>query len=401
MKFDPIDPPRVFVVGRGEVIHMQDCARILLEPDEQVTFTTPTGGEYDVARKSFGFYATPSLNSRLPGFGLRAALSRNPQGRYFVFLVETGREAEFERYLELELNVLVTWLDNDADLARIEAAFNTAEAPGARLRCLCGSERFATAFVYEKPPAGEVKFVSDTDTYRRELLRCETCGHFRSIHFMADKVEYTGGYVDATYGDLDGIRRSFERIVGLPLDRSDNAGRVGRILDFAASHLPGRSSDPSILDVGSGLCVFLHGMKAAGWRCTALDPDPRAVRHARETVGVDAVCRDFMTATDLGQHDVVSFNKVLEHVADPVAMLARSAALVSPGGFVYVELPDGEAAIGDGPGREEFFIDHPHVFSAASLAILCARAGFQIISSERLREPSTKFTLWAFIRPHA
>jgi len=82
-----------------------------------------------------------------------------------------------------------------------------------------------------------------------------------------------------------------------------------------------------------------------------------------------------------------------------VAMLAKASAHVKPGGFVYVEVPDGEAAVIDGPGREEFFIDHWHVFSVASLALLVAQAGFAVRVLERLREPSGKYTLRAFMVP--
>src|SRR5438105_15753607 len=71
------DPPRAFQVGRTEKIWIRDCAHISLEPDEQVTFLTGEGAEYDVARKDWGFYATPSLNSRLARFGLRGVLVRN------------------------------------------------------------------------------------------------------------------------------------------------------------------------------------------------------------------------------------------------------------------------------------------------------------------------------------
>jgi SAM-dependent methyltransferase len=206
-------------------------------------------------------------------------------------------------------------------------------------------------------------------------------------------VLYGKEYVDSNYGDLDGIRRNFERIHGLPPEQSDNVQRVGRVLAFAGPSNRRRS----ILDVGSGLCVFLHRMKEAGWDCVALDPDPRSCRHAREHVGVRAVCGDFMHVDDLGQHDAISFNKVLEHVADPVTMLARAARFVRPDGFVYVELPDAEAWH-EGPGREEFFIDHFHVFSMASIALLAERTGFRVMEMERLREPSTKFTLRAFLR---
>jgi hypothetical protein len=60
-------------------------------------------------------------------------------------------------------------------------------------------------------------------------------------------------------------------------------------------------------------------------------------------------------------------------------------------------VPDGEAAAADGPGREEFFIEHWHAYSASSLALTAERAGFRLEELERLREPSTKFTLRAFL----
>ena len=112
MKFTPIDPPRQFQVsGRGVTLTLSDCGRVALEPDEQVTFTTASGGEYDVARTPWGFYATPSLNGRLPRFGLKPALARNADDKYFVLLVERGREDDFDRYCDAEDISVVEWLD--------------------------------------------------------------------------------------------------------------------------------------------------------------------------------------------------------------------------------------------------------------------------------------------------
>jgi hypothetical protein len=120
MKIEMKDPPREFVVGHGSVIRMKDCARVELEPDEQVTFTTEAGGEYDVARKSWGFYATPSTNARLARFGLRAALAKSWENKYFVYLVERGREGDFQRYLDRERNRVVAWLDTDEACAALD-----------------------------------------------------------------------------------------------------------------------------------------------------------------------------------------------------------------------------------------------------------------------------------------
>lgn len=122
MKFTPKHPPRRFQVGNAVKFEIKDCGELNLDTDEQVTFRTARGGEYDVARKDWGFYATPSLNGRLEQFGLRGVLIRNrTTGRYFILLVERGEEPSFDRYMAQEGLDVVAWLDSTTaldDLAR-------------------------------------------------------------------------------------------------------------------------------------------------------------------------------------------------------------------------------------------------------------------------------------------
>ncbi len=122
MKFEPKDPPRRFPVGNSVKFDMQDCGSLRLDSDEQVTFVTAAGAEYDVAAKDWGFYATPSLNGRLEQFGLRGVLIRNRgTGRYFVLLVEHGREAQFDAYCAQENLAVIAWLDRTAALDDLAA----------------------------------------------------------------------------------------------------------------------------------------------------------------------------------------------------------------------------------------------------------------------------------------
>ena len=128
MKIEPKNPPRVYDVGRTVIVHMQDCGTVHLNPDEQLTFRTESGAEYDLARKDWGFYATPSLNGRLQQFGLRAVMVKNLIGRFFVLLVESGKEALFEQYLAVEELQIIAWLDNADNLAFLESAIEAARA---------------------------------------------------------------------------------------------------------------------------------------------------------------------------------------------------------------------------------------------------------------------------------
>jgi SAM-dependent methyltransferase len=263
------------------------------------------------------------------------------------------------------------------------------------VRCVCGGTSLAVRHVYNAPPKGEIRFeFSSKSGYHREILQCKACGHFLSIHEMDISRLYEGDYVSSNYGEK-GILETFNKINHLPPEKSDNVGRARRINEYADSIKSGRK----VLDVGSGLCVFLYRMKAAGWDCTALDPDERSARHAKEVVGVDAICGDFMKLDVSDRFDLITFNRVLEHVRDPVAMLVKAKKLLLPKGWIYVEVPDGESASKDSFEREEFFIDHLHIFSEQSLAAVVSKAGFQVKVSERLREPSSKYTLRAFIVP--
>ena len=94
MEFRKISPAREFPVGNGDIV-ISHCANLILDTDEQVTFLTGDGKEYDVVRKPWGYYATPSLNGRLKRNGLRAGLTRSIQsGLFFVVLVDEGHSEE-------------------------------------------------------------------------------------------------------------------------------------------------------------------------------------------------------------------------------------------------------------------------------------------------------------------
>lgn len=111
MKVVPLRPPREFAVGTGPVL-VRHCANIELDPDEQATFVTDSGTEYDVVRKSWGYYATPSINDRLKTRGLRGVLARSESGKIYLLLVEHDREDEFHHYLQAEHMELLVWLDD-------------------------------------------------------------------------------------------------------------------------------------------------------------------------------------------------------------------------------------------------------------------------------------------------
>ncbi len=124
MLFKENTPPRLFEVGNAKKFNIKDCGLMKLEDDEQITFITNEGAEYDVAKKNWGFYATPSLNGRLESFNLRSVLIVNKiTRRFFLLLVERGKEEIFEDYCTQESLEIVVWLDNNENCEKLYSKF--------------------------------------------------------------------------------------------------------------------------------------------------------------------------------------------------------------------------------------------------------------------------------------
>jgi 2-polyprenyl-3-methyl-5-hydroxy-6-metoxy-1,4-benzoquinol methylase len=261
-------------------------------------------------------------------------------------------------------------------------------------RCRFDGGKLVEVFTYDRRPEGETRFAIAESDYLRAYDRCETCGHFFARHAIDLSRLYETSYVDATYGGAAGMKAQLQRIRALPPERSDNAGRAARI-DAFALQMKGRK----LLDVGAGIGVFPASMQDRGWTVDAIELDSRTAEYLGGELAIAVYTDDLKTlaAHKVGRFDAISFNKVIEHVKDPVAIVRDAIPLMAEGGFVYIEVPDVEAA-SDGPGREEFFIEHLHVFSPSSLIMTIEEAGLAVFELERIKEPSGKYTLFAFAK---
>ena len=123
MKIEPLSPPRKFFVGLNDHIEIKHCANINLDDNEQITFIINSGKEYDVVRKTWGYYGTPSVNGRLKRFNFKTALVINKKNQLFIMLVEKDKQNMFLEYINMDQQTLLCWLDEMDSLQRIKDVF--------------------------------------------------------------------------------------------------------------------------------------------------------------------------------------------------------------------------------------------------------------------------------------
>jgi 2-polyprenyl-6-hydroxyphenyl methylase/3-demethylubiquinone-9 3-methyltransferase len=128
-----------------------------------------------------------------------------------------------------------------------------------------------------------------------------------------------------------------------PLHRL-NPARLAFIRDALDAHFrrDPRSLAPfaglSLCDIGCGGGLITEPMARLGFAVTAIDADADAIAVARAHAAVGGLDIDYRseTAEPLAagkrQFDVVLALEIIEHVADPAALLAACSALIKPGG---------------------------------------------------------------------
>ena len=90
--------------------------KIYLKENQQITFIEKFKKkikEYDVVKKSWGYYATPSINKRLKRFKYECAIIKNNQNKFFLCLINKDMKKKFNLYLKEDGQKIVCWLNSN------------------------------------------------------------------------------------------------------------------------------------------------------------------------------------------------------------------------------------------------------------------------------------------------
>ena len=252
--------------------------------------------------------------------------------------------------------------------------------------------------INEKPSC-EVDYGIPKERYYRKIVKCENCGVYNNIHnLINDELFYSGHYNASISHDLQ-VR--FNKIISFDYEVSDNKQRVKRILEYSKSNFK-RRKPSNILDVGSGTCVFLYEVKQnIEIDAFCIDPDPTAIALAKKNVDLKGAYIGTILDVDLDRKfDIITFNKVLEHVKNPINILKKALTLLTEDGFIYIELPESDRIVKQNAidERAEFALEHYSVHNRNSLVFIAQELNLFIKDLQIITDPSGKFTIYGFMK---
>jgi len=102
---------RKFRPSKKSKVTITERAKIYLKNDEQITLIDYKKNQYDIVKKSWGYYSTPSINKRLKKNNYLACIVENVEKKtFFLFLVNTKKKVDFNKYIKINKIKVIKWL---------------------------------------------------------------------------------------------------------------------------------------------------------------------------------------------------------------------------------------------------------------------------------------------------
>ncbi len=241
-------------------------------------------------------------------------------------------------------------------------------------RCwVCGSARhrpFTTRTSDHELTPEDLRISDSRYGLTLPLVRCGDCGFVFSVDDRASRV--LGLYQKLSDPDYEQTQQP----------------RARQMASLLVSALELRPHARSLLDVGAGTGLMVLEAERAGLRGVGLEPSGSLVAYGRREHGID-LRRGTLPdpALDGERFDLVALIDVVEHVPDPVGLLAAAAAQLGEGGMVMVVTPDVRSV----PARLlrgrwwHYRRAHIGYFDRYSLRLAAARAGLTPVAQSRPR----------------
>ena len=197
------------------------------------------------------------------------------------------------------------------------------------------------------------------DSIGGTLVKCQTCGMF---------------YVNNIYNDVRQQIANSQELVETPGWAEYKREAVAKHANFVKRYqLLEPYLGPRILEIGCSAGFFLQVAQAHGHQVLGIEPDRRYARYAVEQLKVP-VMSGLLEKANLPPRsfDSICMFHVLEHVPSPTRVLEQIYALLRPGGYLILEVPNIDNIWFRLLGKKwrQFFLGHYYFFGPRTLRMI-------------------------------
>jgi SAM-dependent methyltransferase len=212
-----------------------------------------------------------------------------------------------------------------------------------------------------------------------DFLQCRRCG-LEWVHPLPDMEQMRALYSSPCYYNTDNISQyGYSEYVR---NKHLYVNLFNRRLDEILRYTNGRRGQ--LLDVGCATGILLELARLRGWEVQGVDISEYATDIAREYYALDIVTGELADAAFPDeQFDVVVMDDLVEHVADPSALVAESRRVLKPSGLLTLNTPNRAGLWHLLMGRRWFHYrqtEHTYFFSPRVITELLNRHGFDVLN---------------------
>lgn len=211
---------------------------------------------------------------------------------------------------------------------------------------------------------------------------CVVCGLIQTNPRMTQ--EAYNQFYDTEYRNLYvGMDKCTDTFFDNQLAR---AGYIYRFIEECIPKLNDRQL--TILEIGCGAGGILKYFKDHGHQVKGFDLGTQYLEYGREHHGLDLSFGTIGDYLDSKKPDLIIYSHVLEHVLHVNEELQKIRELITPDGYVYIEVPSVKNLVEPYNGDFMLYLQNAHVyhFSLTTLKNLLTKNGFQLVQgSERVQ----------------
>ena len=228
---------------------------------------------------------------------------------------------------------------------------------------VCGTENINKVFTAKDYTVSQQLF---------DILECTSCS-LRFTNNIPGEKEMGAYYQSENYISHSNTRKGFINRLYHVIRNITLQSKKNILLHYTKKPVG------NLLDIGSGTGLFLKKMKDAGWNVTGLEPDADARKISADQQSGSVYLPEKLFELPLHSFDAISLWHVLEHVHNLHTYMEQIKKLITPGGYLFVAVPNYTSA--DAAYYKEHWAAydvprHLYHFSPKSMQHLFEKHGF-------------------------